>query len=148
MGPGTLSLPLPQEAKRAHVAAQFGLYHYAQNHEREAIDALQKALFISPEDVSATVHMCRIYLDSSASASKRSSSDADADRDKVDLSAGLLRYITRSRGWDVPEAWYYLAKAYGLQGRKDEERECLVVALALSERRCIRDVGRAVGWCL
>ena len=94
-----------------------------------------------------TVHMRRIYLDSSTSASKRSF-DADADRDKVDLSAGLLRYITRFRRWDVPEAWYYLAKAYGLQGRKDEERECLVVALALSERRCIRDVGRAVGWCL
>ncbi|KAL4066373.1 hypothetical protein V8B97DRAFT_1041251 [Scleroderma yunnanense] len=127
------------------VWVQFGLYHYALNHERQAVDALQKALFISPEDVPATVHMCRIYLDSSTS---KQSPDTDIDRDKVDLSAGLLRYITRSRGWDVPEAWYYLAKAYGLQGRKDEECECLVAALRLSERRCIRDVGRAVGWCL
>jgi len=91
--------------------------------------------------------MCRIYLDTSTSTSKESS-ESDSNKDKVDLSAGLLRYITRSRGWDVPEAWYYLAKAYGLQGRKDEERECLVTALKLSEWRCIRDVGRAVGWCL
>ncbi|KIM61068.1 hypothetical protein SCLCIDRAFT_1216370 [Scleroderma citrinum Foug A] len=35
------------------VWVQFGLYHYALNHERQAIDALQKTLFISPEDVPA-----------------------------------------------------------------------------------------------
>ncbi|KAI5983730.1 hypothetical protein EDC04DRAFT_3008055 [Pisolithus marmoratus] len=123
-----------------NVWVQFGLYHHALGHERQAAQAFQKALFISPDDVSAAVHMSRLYLDSGA--------DGDVDMDKVDLAAGLLGYITRSRGWNVPEAWYYLAKAYGLQGRKEQERECLVKALKLTEQRCIRDIGLAVGWCL
>ncbi|KIN96741.1 hypothetical protein M404DRAFT_162388 [Pisolithus tinctorius Marx 270] len=123
-----------------NVWVQFGLYHYALGHERQATQAFQKALFISPDDVSAAVHMSRIYLDSA--------SDGDIDMGKIDLTAGLLGYITRSRGWNVPEAWYYLAKAYGLQGRKEEERECLVKSFKLTEQRCIRDIGLAVGWCL
>ncbi|KIJ67164.1 hypothetical protein HYDPIDRAFT_25637 [Hydnomerulius pinastri MD-312] len=127
------------------VWVQFGLYHNALNHDRQAVEAFQKALFISPDEVSAAVHMCRIYLSPSPSTQ---SSETGVDPDKVDLSAGLLGYITRGPGWDVPEAWYYLAKAHGLQGQKDKERECLTTALALSERRCIRDIGRAVGWCL
>ncbi|KIK96970.1 hypothetical protein PAXRUDRAFT_137268 [Paxillus rubicundulus Ve08.2h10] len=126
------------------VWVQFGLYHTALNHERQAIEAFQKALFVSPDDVSAAIHMCRIYL----SPSNIQSSETGVDPDKVDLSAGLLGHVTRGLGWDIPEAWYYLAKAHGLQGQKDKERECLLKALALSENRCIRDIGRAVGWCL
>ncbi|KIJ19657.1 hypothetical protein PAXINDRAFT_174968 [Paxillus involutus ATCC 200175] len=126
------------------VWVQFGLYHKALNHERQAIEAFQKALFVSPDDVSAAVHMCRIYL----SPGDFQSSETGVDPDKVDMSAGLLGHVTRGLGWDVPEAWYYLAKAHGLQGQKDKERECLLKALALSENRCIRDIGRAVGWCL
>ena len=105
---------------------------------------------IAPVVVSACIRSTCVASTSTAAPARRNGppTRTPTHRDKVDLSAGLLRYITRFRGWDVPEAWYYLAKAYGLQGRKDEERECLVVALALSERRCIRDVGRAVGWCL
>ena len=60
----------------------------------------------------------------------------------------MLSYSVKGAAWDVPEAWYFLAKAYGLQGRKDKEREALALALSLSERRCIRDIGNAVGWCL
>ncbi|KAI6008917.1 hypothetical protein F5J12DRAFT_927063 [Pisolithus orientalis] len=69
-------------------------------------EAFQTASFLFPDDVSAAVHMSRIYLDSA--------SDGDVDMDKADPTDGLLGYITRSRGWNVPEAWYYLAKAYGL----------------------------------
>ena len=47
----------------------------------------------------------------------------------------------------MPEAWYYLAKAYGLQGRKEKEKEILKLALELSERRGVRDIGSALGWC-
>ena len=65
----------------------------------------------------------------------------------VDLAAGMLSYLTKGRGWNVPEAWYYLAKAYGLQGRKEKEREFLRLALELSERRGVRDIGSALGWC-
>jgi hypothetical protein len=60
----------------------------------------------------------------------------------------MLETLTRGPGWDIPEAWYLLAKAYGMQNRKPRERECLVYALGLSEVRGIRDVGGAVGWSL
>ena len=126
---------------------QFGLYHHALNHDRQAIEAFQKALLISPDDVSAAMHMCRVHL-TPRSPSQSSESSADPDPDKVDLSAGLLRYMSRGPGWDVPEVWYFLAKAYGVRGQKENQRECLVTALSLSENRCIRDLGRAVGWCL
>ncbi len=68
--------------------------------------------------------------------------------DHVDLAAGILSDLTKGAGWDVPEAWYYLAKAYGLQGRKEGERESLERALRLAEGRAVRDVGAALGWCL
>ena len=127
--------------------AQFGLYHYVLNHDRQAIEAFQKALFMSPDDVSAAVHMCRIYL-TPRSSSRSSESGVDPDPDKVDMSAGLLGYMSRGPGWDIPEVWYFLSKAYGLRGQKDKQLECLTTALSLSENRCIRDLGRAVGWCL
>lgn len=61
----------------------------------------------------------------------------------------MLSYLTKGKGWNVPEVWYYLAKAYGLQGRKGEEKETLRLALELAERRGVRDFGSALGWhCL
>lgn len=66
----------------------------------------------------------------------------------VDLAAGLLSHLTKGKGWDVPEAWYYLAKAYKVQGRKEEEREALIRALELQEGRGVRDLGSALGWCI
>jgi len=66
----------------------------------------------------------------------------------VDLAAGLLTHLTKGRGWDVPEAWFFLGKAFGLQGRKDKEREALGRALELVEGRGVREVGAAVGWCI
>lgn len=119
----------------------------ALEHNRHAIDAFHKALFISPDDVSATVHLCRIYL-TPASSSKTEDTTMSVEQDCVDLAAGMLSHAAKGAAWDTPEAWYYLAKAYTLQGRKDKEREALTVALNLSERRCIRDIGLAVGWCL
>ncbi|KAI0919483.1 hypothetical protein AcV5_001535 [Taiwanofungus camphoratus] len=129
------------------VWVQLGLYYMALNNERRALETFQKALFISPEDVAATIHLCRIYL-ASSSQPQPGSKLAGASRDNVDLSVGLLSDLTRGAGWDVPEAWYFLAKMYGLQGRKDRERECLSFALTLSETRGVRDIGMAVGWCL
>ncbi|KAG1743800.1 hypothetical protein EDB19DRAFT_1697006 [Suillus lakei] len=130
-----------KDSENPAVWVQLGLYYMALDRNREALEAFQKALFISPDDITASVHLCRIHL------STKSSTDA-VSSDKADLVAGLLDHVTRGPGWDVPEAWYYLAKAYGLQGRKDKERESLTTALALSDRRSIRDIGRAVGWCL
>lgn len=119
------------------------------HHHRHAIDAFQKALFIAPDDVSATIHLCRVYLTPSK---RRSQSvreeEFDVDPDSVDLAAGMLSHSVKGAAWDVPEAWYFLAKAYGLQGRRDKEREALALALNLSERRTVRDFGLAIGWCL
>jgi hypothetical protein len=60
----------------------------------------------------------------------------------------MLERLTRGSGWDVPEAWFYLSKAYGYQGRKESQRDCRTFALTLSETRGIRDIGAALGWSL
>ncbi|KAJ7119647.1 hypothetical protein C8R44DRAFT_841131 [Mycena epipterygia] len=127
------------------VWVQLGLYYVALGHTQHAIDAFQKALFINPDDVSASVHMCRLYL--TPEGSSRAAED-EIDPNNVDLVAGMLAHLTRGPGWDVPEAWYFLAKAYGMQDRKDRERECLSLALQLSEQRGVREVASAVGWCI
>ena len=57
----------------------------------------------------------------------------------MDLAASLLGYLTKGRGWDVPEAWYFLAKAYGMQGRKERERDALGLSLSF---RSIGGLGR------
>lgn len=156
------------------------MYYLALGHRQHAIDALQKALFISTDDVPATVHLSRIYLTSSPTAfssqnrnpyiphssteeepSNRPPSptpglhpplplkDGDElDRSSVDLAAGLLSHLTRGRGWDVPEAWYFLAKAYGAQGRREKEQETLKAALGLDEGRGVREIQGVLGWCI
>lgn len=123
---------------------QLGLYYTALGHHRDAIDAFQKALFIVPDDVSATVHLCRLYL----TPSKQKEAAIQIDSNNIDLAAGMLSHSVKGPAWDIPEAWYFLAKAHGLQGRKDKEREALTTALALSERRTVRDIGLAIGWAL
>ncbi|EKM51123.1 uncharacterized protein PHACADRAFT_263113 [Phanerochaete carnosa HHB-10118-sp] len=127
------------------VWVQLGLYHAALGDDFRAADAFRKALFIHPNDVSATIYLCRIYL-----STPRHSLDGhcDVDMENVDLAAGLLSDLTRGAGWDVPEAWYFLARAYKLQDRRDRERECLNFALTLSRTRGVRDPTVAVGWCL
>ncbi|KAI0631519.1 hypothetical protein C8Q77DRAFT_1061722 [Trametes polyzona] len=132
------------------VWVQLGLYYLALDEDRKALEAFQKALFIAPNDVSATIHLCRVYLSAiqDGSKSRLRVGLEPSDRDNVDLAVGLLSALTKGAGWDVPEAWYFLAKMYGLQGRKDRERECLCFALTLSENRPLRDPGIAVGWCL
>ncbi|KAI0665604.1 hypothetical protein C8Q78DRAFT_1178413 [Trametes maxima] len=130
------------------VWVQLGLYHLALDEDRKALGAFQKALFIAPNDVSATIHLCRVYLAAAQGSSKPDADMEPADRDNVDLAVGLLSALTKGAGWDVPEAWYFLAKMYALQGRRDRERECLGFALTLSENRPLRDPGVAVGWCL
>ncbi|KAJ7074707.1 hypothetical protein C8F01DRAFT_1101566 [Mycena amicta] len=125
------------------VWVQLGLYHLALGHRQHAIDALQKALFVNPDDVAASVHLCRVYLTPAEDLG-----DGLIEPSTVDLVAGMLSHLSRGPGWDVPEVWYFLAKAYRLQERKDRERECLSLALTLSERRGVRELASAVGWCI
>jgi len=143
-----------KDGENPSVWVQLGLYHHALNHDRQAVEAFQKALFFAPDDISATVHLCRMHLSTADTSSSSGPGGENVDggrsveQDKVDLSAGMLAYATKTAGWNVPEAWYFLAKAYGLQGRKDRERAYLKRALELSEKRTIRDIGSAIGWCL
>ncbi|KAF7290669.1 hypothetical protein MIND_01307200 [Mycena indigotica] len=126
------------------VWVQLGLYHLALGQTQHAIDALQKALFINPDHVPASVHLCRIYL----TPDEEADDEASIEPSTVDLVAGMLSHLSRGPGWDVPEVWFFLAKAYRLQRRKERERECLHLALQLSERRGVREVTSAVGWCI
>lgn len=142
-----------------------GLYYVTLHHYQHAVDTFQKALFISSDDVAATVYLSKLYLDPEARAKLRQASNATTSssacsiaptapetapivNSDVDLAAGILAYLTKGRGWDVPEAWYYLAKAYGMQGQKQKERETLRHALELSKTRGVRDIGLALGWCI
>ncbi|KAL5522105.1 hypothetical protein ACEPAF_1962 [Sanghuangporus sanghuang] len=124
------------------VWVQLGLYFSAQGEESKAIEAFQKALFISQDDVPATIHLCNLYLTSRSPLIRSDSYGA------VDIAVGMLEAVTRGSGWDVAETWYLLAKAYNIQGRKDRERECLMFALGLAEVRGVRDIGTAIGWSL
>jgi predicted Zn-dependent protease len=123
------------------IASQLGLYHAVQNERTRAIQAFNKALFIHPEHVPATIHLCQMYLTPRSSASVPEPSE-------IDLAAGILADLTKGDAWDVAEAWYFLGKAHGLRGERARERECLCYALILSEGRSLRDLGEAVGWCL
>lgn len=142
------------EEENEAVWVQLGLYFAALSEDSKAIEAFQKALFVSIDDCSATLHMARQYLAMAQDDPPSPSlTDPDFDWSKaikgyIDMAAGLLENLTKRNGWDVTEAWYFLAKAYGLQGRRERERECLVYALGLAETRGVRDVGVAIGWCL
>ncbi|THH16080.1 hypothetical protein EW146_g4495 [Bondarzewia mesenterica] len=122
------------------VWVQLGLHYTALNQRHNAIQAFNKALFLSPDNIPATIHLCQLYL----SRLQQPGSAAD----NVDLAAGMLADLTRGPGWDVAEAWYFLGRAHGAREMRDRERECLAFALGLSEGRPLRDVGKAVGWCL
>ncbi|KAG6819512.1 hypothetical protein H0H93_011170 [Arthromyces matolae] len=130
------------------VWVQLGLYYAAHQQQQQAMDAYQKALFIDPDDVSASVHFAGLLLNKHEAEAEADISPGTSSSNYVDLVAGMLGHLTRGNGWHVPEAWYYLAKAHGLQGRKRRERECLDFALALSANRGIREIGAAIGWCI
>ncbi|KAJ3764211.1 hypothetical protein EV360DRAFT_31862 [Lentinula raphanica] len=128
------------------VWVQLGLYYVALGRSMAAIEAFQKALFISSDDVGASVHLARAYLFPDESFHKKYKEEAIPEN--IDLAAGLLSHLTQGAAWDISEAWYFLAKAYGLQGRKERERDCLILALKLSENRGVRDLNAALGLCL
>lgn len=121
---------------------QLGLYFSARGEEDKAIESLNKALFISQDSIPATIHLARLYLTSPSPRLRSSEYGA------MHLAVGMLEELTRGAAWDVAEAWYLLAKGYGMQGRKERQRECLVFALGLAEVRGVRDTRDAVGLCL
>ncbi|TFY78584.1 hypothetical protein EWM64_g5428 [Hericium alpestre] len=135
-----------EQARGAIQEAELGLYYTALGNRIRAIQAFNKALFISPDNIPATIHLCQQYL--SLTSSLTSYEAIEPEPDHVDLAAGMLTDLTKGAGWDVAEAWYFLGKAHGIRGMRDRERECLNFALGLSEGRPLRDIGAAVGWSL
>ncbi|KAG8935289.1 hypothetical protein FRC01_003040 [Tulasnella sp. 417] len=129
------------------VWVQLGLYHSVLGHDALAIESLHKALVIEQDHVAALVHLSQQYL-KPPSNPPSAPTVALPSKENVDLAAGLLTGLTQGQGWDVPEAWYFLARACGLQGRKERERECLIYSLQLQESRCLRPVDVAVPRCL
>jgi len=111
---------------------QLGMYFAALGNARLAIESFHKALVIEPDHVPASVNLAQQYLAG----------------DNADLAAGLLMSVTQGTGWDVAEAWYFLAKACEKLGRRERERECLVYALRLEESKPIRPLNKAVPRCL
>ncbi|KAG8942346.1 hypothetical protein FRC04_003798 [Tulasnella sp. 424] len=126
---------------------QLGLHYSALGHDALAIESLHKALVIEQDHVAALVHLAQQYLKAPSNPLSPLTMPLPS-KENVDLAAGLLTGLTQGQGWDVPEAWYFLARACGLQGRKERERECLIYSLQLQESRCLRPVGVAVPRCL
>ncbi|KAF8907603.1 hypothetical protein CPB84DRAFT_1768330 [Gymnopilus junonius] len=132
-----------KDENNPNVWVQLGLYYIALGMYQHAVDALQKAKFISFDNVPATVHLARLFLDPDVTCRIHSSSNGGSYTSpppaQVNLSAPTTGSIfpipSNGTGWDVPEAWYFLAKAYGMQGRKDREKETLKIALEFSEKR-------------
>ncbi|KZO97334.1 hypothetical protein CALVIDRAFT_563124 [Calocera viscosa TUFC12733] len=120
------------DPENPNVWVQLGLYFAAMENPRLAIESFHKALVIDPDHVPASVHLAQQYL----------------AIESADLASGLLMAITQGSGWDVAEAWYFLAKACEKLGRRERERECLVYALRLEESKPIRPLGKAVPRCL
>ncbi|TFY69955.1 hypothetical protein EVG20_g2925 [Dentipellis fragilis] len=139
-----------RDEENPNVWVQFGLYNVALGHRNRGIQAFNKALFLAPDHIPATIHLCQQYLSSpnaspslSSSPLTASAADDDVEPDYVDLAVGMLTDLTKGPGWDVAEAWYFLGRAHGMRGIRDRERECLSFALGLAEGRVVRDVARA-----
>jgi len=123
------------------VWVQLGLHYSASGHHLLAVESLHKALVIEQDHIAALVHLAQEHL-------KPGLSSETPTKGNIDLAAGLLTGLTQGQGWDVAEAWYFLAKACGFQKRKERERECLIYALKLQETKPIRPIGVAVPRCL
>jgi hypothetical protein len=95
------------------------------------------------------VHLAQQYLNPAIGQTTAiASEESESRKGAVDLAAGMLSSFTKGPGWDVPEAWYLLAKAVALQGRRERERECLTYALGLVEGKPIRDIRVALDCAL
>jgi tetratricopeptide (TPR) repeat protein len=129
----------------------------------QATESLSKALILDPDSVSATIHLARLFLapvdekhpprpiadDADLDDNSEISETDSALREGIDITVGMLdSLVRRSLGWNVPEAWYFLGKASGLQGRKEKQRECLREALRLDEGRPVRSHDVALPRCL
>ncbi|KAG0642079.1 hypothetical protein HOY80DRAFT_882272, partial [Tuber brumale] len=101
------------------------------------------ALFVDVNHPLATVGLANILLgisvdpnSSAPVATQESEDDALIARNRA---IGLLQQLTNSpRGWDVPEAWFALAKSYELAGEFGRAKSALWKCVTLEDCRGIR----------
>lgn len=94
-----------------------------------ALPCFIKAVLLRPDYPPALVNMSKLYIQTG----------------EIELAHGLLNQLTQDRGWDVPEAWYYLGQVCERQGREKRARECWEFALSLERTRGARRWAEA-GW--
>jgi tetratricopeptide (TPR) repeat protein len=112
------------DPENSEVWVQLGLYHLGlspPNYEA-ATPALVKSILLRPDHPAGIVSLAKLYLAT----------------DQVELAHNALNQVTQDSGWDVPEAWFYLAKVCERQGRDGRAGECLRYALGLEESRPAR----------
>lgn len=130
-----------------NVWVQYALYLLAINDAEGASEALSTALILDVDHVAAVIHMASLLLDPAYAKQARLDpigTEEAVTREGIDMVAGMLDMFTkRTCGWNVPEAWYFLAKAAGLQGRIERQRECLAMAIKLDEGRPVRPLTTA-----
>ena len=109
------------------------------------MDLFDRALFVDVDHPLATVGLANILLDIStpttndeppATCSAESEDGILISRNRA---LGLLQQLTGSpRGWDAPEAWFALAKAYELGGELERAKVALWKCIALEDCRGVR----------
>jgi predicted Zn-dependent protease len=112
------------DPENAEVWIQLGLYHTSlspPNHVA-ATPAFTKSILLRPDHPAGVVCLAKLYLET----------------DQVELAHSFLNQVTQDGGWDVAEAWYYLAKVCERQGREERAGECLRFALGMEEGRPCR----------
>jgi predicted Zn-dependent protease len=100
-----------------------------------SLETLAKAHALDPDSPQAVIRLAETYIQSK----------------EFDMAHGLLNSFTQGKGWDVPEAWYFLAKACeGQRGRHGRVQECLLYALQLEKGKACRPlrgtVPRWISW--
>jgi lipoprotein NlpI len=109
--------------------SQLGLYHTEQREYQSAIESFAKSLIMKPDYPSAVINLSIVYF----------------KLDQIDMAHGLLNGLTQANGWDVPEAFLWLARVCERQERKLRAQELLRYALVLERTRCCRELGKVVG---
>jgi hypothetical protein len=165
---------------------QFALYCLATGNQELALGAIGKALSYSQDHVPSVVHLARYFLTFPASTpAPPQSAPSDPNqpnprnkgppapvlRVQPEYAESLLTLLTQTNGWDVPEAWFLLARAYELSSatgsdaaaqnastasreagkglsRLDMARRCLLYALELEETKTIRPIKVTLPRCL
>ncbi|KAJ9108884.1 hypothetical protein QFC21_000205 [Naganishia friedmannii] len=111
------------DVENPEVWVQLGLYHQTMGDLPLSLETLTKAHALDPDSPQAVVRLAETYIQSK----------------EFDMAHGLLNSFTQGKGWDVPEAWYFLAKACeGQRGRHARVRECLLYALELEKGKACR----------